>query len=209
MVGASRSAVQDLCASVFRIALSQGVIQKMVERVSKAIGPHDTAIGEVARTSWSITLTRRRGSCTVSGTGYGGWPTPRWRTFRDTPIVPKPCLRSSSRTGEGSGSVMAMGSISPGKACGKAAWRICSARPKDWQSGWTRASLALGGGARRAPTALSYGHRATHGRAVAGVVCALHALLTPHATREDKAGTFARRLRGQGRHCGHCWMSTG
>ena len=51
MVGASRSAVQALCASVFNIALSQGAIQKMVDRVSAAIVPHDTAIGEVARTS--------------------------------------------------------------------------------------------------------------------------------------------------------------
>jgi len=50
-VGASRSAVQDLCASVFSIALSKGAIQNMVERVSEAIGPHHTAIGEVARTS--------------------------------------------------------------------------------------------------------------------------------------------------------------
>jgi transposase len=51
MVGASRSAVQDLCASVFGMPLSTGVIQKMVERVSEAIVPHYTAIGAVARTS--------------------------------------------------------------------------------------------------------------------------------------------------------------
>jgi transposase len=36
---------------VCSIALSQGAIQKMVDRVSEAIGPHHTAIGEVARTS--------------------------------------------------------------------------------------------------------------------------------------------------------------
>src|SRR5262249_36532204 len=51
MVGASRSAVQDLCASVFSIALSQGAIQEMVDRVSEALAFHYTAIGEVARTS--------------------------------------------------------------------------------------------------------------------------------------------------------------
>ena len=49
MVGASRSAVQDLCASVFSIALSKGAIQKMVTRVSEAIAPHYMAIGDVAR----------------------------------------------------------------------------------------------------------------------------------------------------------------
>ena len=51
IVGASRSAVQDLCRSVCGIPLSKGAIQKMVDRVSEAILPHYTAIGEVARTS--------------------------------------------------------------------------------------------------------------------------------------------------------------
>ena len=51
IVGASRSAVQDLCASVFGISLSKGAIQKMVDRVSAAILPHYTAIGAVARAS--------------------------------------------------------------------------------------------------------------------------------------------------------------
>src|SRR5262249_11945479 len=40
IVGASRSAVQALCASVFGIPLSKGAIQKMVDRVSEAIVPH-------------------------------------------------------------------------------------------------------------------------------------------------------------------------
>src|SRR4030095_24698 len=39
---------------------------------------------------------------------------------------------------------MGMGSLSPGKASGGAAWRICSVRPRDWQSGWTPAWRALG-----------------------------------------------------------------
>jgi hypothetical protein len=51
MVGASRSAVQDLCASVLGIVPSKGVIQKMVDRVSEALVPYHTAIGEVARAS--------------------------------------------------------------------------------------------------------------------------------------------------------------
>ena len=51
MSGASRRAVPDLGASVCSSALSQGAIQKRVARVSEAIGAHDTAIGEVARTS--------------------------------------------------------------------------------------------------------------------------------------------------------------
>jgi transposase len=51
MVGASRSAVQALCASVFGIPLSTGAIQKLVDRVSEAIVPHYDTIGQVARTA--------------------------------------------------------------------------------------------------------------------------------------------------------------
>jgi transposase len=51
IVGASRSAVQDLCASLCGIPLSTGAIQKMVDRVSEAILPHYTPIGTVARTA--------------------------------------------------------------------------------------------------------------------------------------------------------------
>jgi transposase len=63
IVGASRRAVQALCASVFGIPLSKGAIQKMVDRVSAAIVPHDDAIGQIARgavvnyvdeTSWRL-----------------------------------------------------------------------------------------------------------------------------------------------------------
>ena len=43
--------MQDLCAAVFGIPLSKGVIQNMVDRVSEAIVPHYTAIGAVARTA--------------------------------------------------------------------------------------------------------------------------------------------------------------
>jgi transposase len=49
IVSVSRSAVQDLCASVFRIPLSKGAIQKMINRVSEALVPHYEAIGRVAR----------------------------------------------------------------------------------------------------------------------------------------------------------------
>jgi transposase len=51
IVGASRSAAQDLCASLFGIPVSTGAIQKMVDRVSEAILPHYMAMGEVARTA--------------------------------------------------------------------------------------------------------------------------------------------------------------
>jgi hypothetical protein len=44
IVSVSRSAVQDLYASVCRIPLSKGAIQKMVNRVSEDLVPHYEAI---------------------------------------------------------------------------------------------------------------------------------------------------------------------
>jgi transposase len=49
MVGASRSAVQALCAAVCGSPLSTGAIQKLVDRVSVATVPHDDMSGQVAR----------------------------------------------------------------------------------------------------------------------------------------------------------------
>ena len=46
--GDSRRAVQDYCQSVFSVPISQGGIQKIVDRASEAIKPHYDAIDEVA-----------------------------------------------------------------------------------------------------------------------------------------------------------------
>jgi transposase len=76
IVGASRSAVQDLCTSVFGIPLSKGVIQKLVDRVSEALVPHYTAIGDVARSSLvnyiDETVAPARGSAVAVGDGKPG-----------------------------------------------------------------------------------------------------------------------------------------
>jgi transposase len=45
----SRSAVQEFCMSVLGVHISRGAIQRMVDRVSEAIKPHDEAIAEKAR----------------------------------------------------------------------------------------------------------------------------------------------------------------
>ena len=47
--GNSRTTVKELCASVLGIPISKGAIQKVIDRVSKAIKPHYEAIGRVAR----------------------------------------------------------------------------------------------------------------------------------------------------------------
>jgi hypothetical protein len=51
MGGASRSAGHALCAAGYGIPLSPGAHQKMVERVSTALGPHDDTLGQGARTA--------------------------------------------------------------------------------------------------------------------------------------------------------------
>ncbi len=45
----SRSMVQEFCTSVLGVPISRGAIQRVVERVSEAISPHDEAIAEKAR----------------------------------------------------------------------------------------------------------------------------------------------------------------
>ena len=44
-----RRAVQECCPSVLGVAISQGAIQRAVDRVSEALAPHDEAIAEQAR----------------------------------------------------------------------------------------------------------------------------------------------------------------
>jgi transposase len=51
MMGDSRSAVKALLASVWKLDVSLGAIQKMIDRVSKALVPHYEAIGHIARTA--------------------------------------------------------------------------------------------------------------------------------------------------------------
>jgi transposase len=45
----SRRAVQACCQSVLGVAISQGAIQRAVDRVSEALVPHDAAMAEQAR----------------------------------------------------------------------------------------------------------------------------------------------------------------
>jgi len=49
--GDSRRAVQDYLSSVFGLPISQGGIQKVIDRVSQSIKPHYEGIAEIARSS--------------------------------------------------------------------------------------------------------------------------------------------------------------
>jgi Transposase IS66 family len=94
---------------------------------------------------------------------------------------------------------MAIVSISPGKASGRAAWHISSARPKAWQRVWKWAWLAVAGGVhaelqRLCPMGTE---RPTVGQWRAWYA-RFKQLLNQYAAQEDKAGTLARRLEREG-----------
>lgn len=72
VVSVSRSAVQDLCASVFSIPLSKGAIQKMVNRVSQSLYPLMKRLVELPVRPRSIPWMKPRGSPRECGTGSGG-----------------------------------------------------------------------------------------------------------------------------------------
>ena len=73
IVGANRSAVQDLCISVFGIPLiRKGAIQKMVDRVSASDhAPTTRPLERWLAYPWSIISMRPRGSPVGTGTGCG------------------------------------------------------------------------------------------------------------------------------------------
>jgi len=199
MVGASRSAVQDLCASVFSIALSQGAIQKMVDRVSEALVPHYTAIGEVARTSlvnyidetsWLLHGDRHWlwvmanpavADCQVhmhrSKTAFaqliGDWPgilvRDGYRVYQSWAGLRQSCLAHLIRAAQGLAESVEAGMARFGRRVHAELQRLCHM-----------------GTAR--PTVGQW--RMWYAR--------FRALVNQHAAREDKAGTFARRLAREG-----------
>ncbi len=60
--GASRRLVQDFCHSVLRVPISLGAIQKVIDRTSQALLPHDEASRLwLATPRWAIS-TKRRGT---------------------------------------------------------------------------------------------------------------------------------------------------
>ena len=67
----SRSAVQEFCTSVLGVPISRGAIQRVVDRVSEAITPHDEAIAAKARCARSTTSMRPPGISTGCWRGCG------------------------------------------------------------------------------------------------------------------------------------------
>jgi transposase len=199
IVGASRSAVQDLCASVFGIPLSKGAIQKMVDRVSEAILPHYTAIGNVVRaslanyideTSWLTSGDRRwlwvmanplgayfqihphRSKAAFSqlmGDWVGILVSDGYRVYHAWQGLRQSCLAHLLRTAKGLAESMEASMARFGRRVHDELQRLC-------HMGTERPTVGQG--------------RAWYAR--------FRALITRHTPREDKAGTFARRLQREG-----------
>jgi transposase len=199
IVGASRSAVQDLCASVFSIALSKGAIQKMVDRVSEALVPHYTAIGEVARTalvnyidetSWLLHGDRqwlwvmansevayfqihshrsKAAFAQLIGDWQGILVSDGYRVYESWKGLRQSCLAHLLRTAKGLAERVEAGIARFGKRVHAELQRLCHMGTERPTVGQWRAWYAR-----------------------------FRALVNHHTAREDKAGTFARRLEREG-----------
>jgi transposase len=199
IVGASRSAVQDLCSSVFGIPLSKGAIQKIVDRVSEALMPHYTAIGEVARaslvnyideTSWltsgdrhwlwvmanplvayfQIHLNRSKGAfAQLIADWTGVLVSDGYLVYQHWQGLRQSCLAHLLRTAKGLTESIEAGIARFGARVHAELQRLCHMGTERPTVGQWRAWYAR-----------------------------FSQLLHQHATRQDKAGTFARRLKREG-----------
>jgi transposase len=199
IVGASRSAVQDLCASVFGISLSKGAIQKLVDRVSEAILPHYTAIGEVARvslvnyideTSWlmhgdrmwlwvmanldvayfQIHTNRSKTAFTqLVGDWSGILVSDGYRLYQSWGGLRQSCLAHLIRAAKGLAESATVNLACFGAKVHAELQRLCHMGTERPTVGQWRAWYAR-----------------------------FHSLIHQHTTREDKVGTFARRLQREG-----------
>lgn len=122
--GASRSAGQDLWASVCGILLSTGAIQTIVDRVSPAIVPHDDMMGQVARTVSVNDIDET--AWLMHGERHWLWvmANPQGASFPIHPARSKAAFVQRIADWTGSWSAMGMWSISAGRDDGKAAWPL-------------------------------------------------------------------------------------
>jgi transposase len=89
----SRLDVNGFCESVLNIPISTGTIQKIIDRVSKAIAPSYVRIGQVARSSHCNYMMKLHGSMRTIFNGYGPWSTRTWHTIVSIPTDPKKHLK--------------------------------------------------------------------------------------------------------------------
>lgn len=199
IVGASRSAVQDLCTSMFGIPLSKGAIQKLVDRVSEAILPHYTAIGEVARASLVNYIDET--SWLTGGDRRWLWvmANPRVAYFQIHPHRSKGAF--AQLIADWTGVLVSDGYLvyqywqGLRQSCLAHLIRTAKGLTESMEAGIARF------GARVHAELQRLCHMATE-RPTVGQWRAWYArfrsLVNQHAAREDKAGTFARRLAREG-----------
>jgi transposase len=184
---------------VFGIPLSKGAIQKIVDRVSEAIGPHYSAIGDVARTSlvnyidetsWFVHGDRhwlwvmanpgvayfqihRHRSKAAFAQLIADWQgllvSDGYSVYQSWKGLRQSCLAHLLRTAKGLAESVEAGIARCGGRLHAELQRLCHMGTERPTVGQWRAWYAR-----------------------------FHHLLAQHATREDKAGTFARRLARDG-----------
>ena len=199
IVGASRSAVQALCTSVCGIPLRKGAIQKRVDRVSEAIVPYYNAIGQVARTplgsyidetSWLLHGDRnwlwvmanpevayfqihpnrsKAAFVQLIGDWTGILVSDGYLVYQHWQGLRQSCLAHLIRTAKGLAEHLERGIAGFGQRVHRELQRLCHMGTERPTVGQWRAWYAR-----------------------------FRALLNHHMTREDKAGTFARRLERAG-----------
>jgi transposase len=199
IVGASRSAVHALCTSVFGIPLSKGAIQKMGDRVSEAMLPHDTAIGEVARTA----LVHYIDETSWLTSGDRGWlwvmANPLVASFQIHPTRSKGAF--AQRIADWTGVLVSDGYLvyqhwqGLRQSCLAHLLRTAKGLSESMEADLARFGVRVHAELQRLchmgterPTAGQW--RAWYAR--------FRSLINQHATCEDKAGTFARRLVREG-----------
>jgi Transposase IS66 family len=131
IVSTSRSAVQDLCASVFGIPLSKGAIQKLVDRVSEALAPHYETIGQGAHAAPVNHLDET--SWFTHGARQWLWvmTNPFVAYFQIHPTRSKAAFDHLIGIGAAFWSVMTMGCINRGRVFVRRVWPILSGPPRD------------------------------------------------------------------------------
>jgi transposase len=184
---------------VWDLPESTGAIQKLVDRVSETILPHDTAIGEVARTAPVNSIDET--SWLLHGDRHWLWvmANPRVASFQMHPTRSKAAF--AQRIGGWMGMLVRDGySVYQywqglRQSCLAHLLRTAKGLAESVEAGMAR----CGGRAHAELQRLCHmgTERPTVGQWPAWYARFRH-LLSHHTTREDKAGTFARRVQREG-----------
>jgi transposase len=195
--------VQDLCASVLGLPLSKGAMQKMVDRVSEALVPHDTAIGAVARAAPVNSIDET--SWRMHGDRHGLWVMAHPEVAYFQMHANRSKAAFAQRIAGWRGILVSDGSIvyhywqGLRQSCPAHLIRTAKGLAERVEVGIARCGERMRAELQRLchmgterPTVGQW--RAWDAR--------FRALVNQHATRADKAGSFARRMEREGESLG-------